>query len=79
MPVTQINETQCCQPLKTVSAQPIREGVSFKNIAPSQKSLQNSAQDQFELLNTKYDFACRLAAYYKAEYENLCKNGACIA
>ncbi len=82
MPVTQINQTQCCQPLKNasanVSAQPIREAVSFKN-APSNIAPQNTAQDSFQCLEAKYDFACRVAAYYKAEYENLCKNGACIA
>ncbi len=32
-----------------------------------------------EILEAKYDFACRLAAYYKQQYDNLKQTGYCIA
>lgn len=85
MPVIQTNGIPCCQPLKPVSAQPIREAISFKNSAPSQAPSLDRL-DKTQLLEAKYDFACRLAAYnssvanyYKAEYNKLCNSGACLA
>lgn len=31
------------------------------------------------VIEQKYDLACRLAAYYKTQYENLLKNGSVVA
>ncbi len=31
------------------------------------------------VLEKKYNLACQVAAYYKTQYENLLKNGECIA
>lgn len=32
-----------------------------------------------EILEKKYNLACQVAAYYKTQYENLLKNGNCLA
>ena len=34
---------------------------------------------QQDVTEQKYELACRVAAYYKTQYENLLKNGNCIA
>ena len=34
---------------------------------------------QQDITEQKYELACRVAAYYKTQYENLLKNGNCIA
>lgn len=66
MQTMNINAVSGCQPIKpTVPAVPLRE-ISFKNSqsAPQEKQQPNN-------LEAKYDFACRLAAFYKKQYEDL--------
>lgn len=65
---------QACQPIK-----PEAEKKSFKSI----KAADIYADDTFEsqdsqVLEQKYDFACRLAAYYKTQYEKLLKTGGIV-
>ena len=75
MQLSKIDAVRSCQPLKqTVSAVPLRD-VAFKN------SLQSSSSDSFQgsnnNLEAKYDFACRLAAFYKQQYEILKSEKSC--
>ncbi len=65
-----VNSVRSCQPLKqTASAVPLRDNVSFKS-----SNAQPTSSDKLE---QKYDFACRLAAFYKKQYEQLAKQGSC--
>lgn len=62
-----------CQPIKQVE---FARGKSQK--------VDNSQAEQADSftpsnLEQKYDLACRIAAYYKTQYEQLLKNGNCIA
>ncbi len=51
-------------------------------LIPESIELEN---DEFEnsnspkMLEAKYDLACRLAAYYKTQYNCLTKDGSCVA
>ncbi|MBQ4122782.1 hypothetical protein IJD44_03545 [bacterium] len=77
MRVSGINSTMpvlACQPIK-----PVLREQSFK----SAKAADNCCKDTFESQNTsileqKYDLACRIAAYYKTQYEQLLKNGGVV-
>ena len=72
----------------TVSAQPIKP-VSFKREDAPREFLRSQTfgeeSDSFvnnsdpEIMAQKYDIACRLAAYYKNQYENLVNEGGCLA
>ena len=81
MSIQKIDATRQCQPLKqSVSAVPLRESVAFKNV--SDKVINNdqfikSNTDNTKALEAKYDFACRLAAFYKNKYEELLNDKAC--
>lgn len=73
--------------MSTVSAQPIKP-ISFNRESAQQEFLKTQTfgeeSDIYtpsdpETLEQKYDIACRLAAFYKHQYESLAKNGNCIA
>ena len=75
MSISKIDSVSSCQPLKqSVSAVPLRE-VAFKNT--SKDSFVPSANNKENVLEAKYDFACRLAAFYKSEYEKLLSEKSC--
>lgn len=70
--------SQCCKPIKQVGFEkrqtpivdvivdPLGDEDTFKPTDPS-------------TTEQKYDLACRLAAYYKNQYETLLKNGSVVA
>ena len=66
---------------KLVSCQPIKPNFSTQSF--TQNNVENANKDTFSSQNMnmeeKFDFACRLAAYYKTQYENLIKTGGVIA
>lgn len=71
-----VQTQMACQPLK--KAQDYEFAMPFKAIA------HNEDGDSAELstgntMEEKYDFACRLAAFYKNQYENLKTKGSCEA
>ncbi len=67
--------------MSSVFAQPVnnvefsKHSSSVKNNPREQQTLD---RDTF-VLEQKYDLACRLAAYYKTQYEELKENGCCMA
>ena len=71
-----INAIQGCQPIK----QPDFGKKAQKNIIISDPigddSFTSLEADTYE---QKYNMACRLAAYYKLQYENLLNDGCCEA
>ncbi len=76
MSINKIDATRSCQPLKqSVSAVPLRE-VAFKNTADSFVSSSKELTPTNNL-EAKYDFACRLAAFYKNQYEQLLSQKSC--
>ncbi len=66
------------------SVSPVKKVVVQPNI-DNDKNCNNACCDIFEnsyspdLIEKKYDLACRLAAYYKNQYEKLSQNGCCVA
>lgn len=67
--------------LPVSACQPIKK-VEFAGAKP--QKIENSPAEQADTftpnnIEQKYDLACRVAAYYKTQYEELLKNGNCIA
>lgn len=68
--------------MSSVFAQPVNN-VGFSQQHSS--SVRNNQREVKELdcdtlvLEQKYDLACRLAAYYKLQYDALKENGCCMA
>ena len=75
--INAVNSAINCQPLK--------------NVAFSKKQAPEAAPEQFlsadvvvlehtpSALEAKYDLACRLAAFYKTQYEQLLNEGSVVA
>lgn len=67
--------------MSSVFAQPV-SNIEFSKHSSSVKSNPREQQaldcDTF-VMEQKYDLACRLAAYYKTQYEALKENGCCMA
>ena len=68
--------------MSSVFAQPVGR-VEFSKQHSSEfksnpRAEQNINSDMF-VMEQKYDLACRLAAYYKTQYEALKENGCCMA
>lgn len=81
MLVQSVNLVNNSQPLRQVSAVPLR-GTPVNNSTPLRNVQSFSANDSYNQsqtaqLQTKYDFACQLAAYYKTKYEELASKGNC--
>lgn len=77
MKIQAINSAINCQPIRQIE-------FTSKKSMPDFYELPCENGDVFMLedprtVEQKYDFACRLAAYYKTQYENLLKNGGCDA
>ncbi len=69
--VSPVMPTEGCQPIKPEFA------------AKKHKKI-NSVLDKYTpsdsaTLEQKYNLACRIAAYYKAQYEKLIQSGKCLA
>lgn len=73
MNINAVNSAISCQPIKEVTfskkhdneEEPVKDTVV----------LCDCFTPQTQTLEQKYDLACRLAAYYKTQYENLAKIG----
>ena len=77
MKIQAVNSAINCQPIRQVE-------FARKHSVPDFYEQASENGDFFDLQDPrtteqKYDFACRLAAYYKTQYENLLKNGGCDA
>ena len=65
-----------------ISCQPIKEMTFSKKHAEKESDVQDPIilcdcfSSSTQNLEQKYDLACRLAAFYKMQYENLIKAGA---
>lgn len=77
MKLNAVNSAINCQPLKNVAFS--------KNQAPEVVSEQFPTMDVVVIENSpsaleaKYDLACRLAAFYKTQYEQLLNEGSVVA
>ena len=81
-------KVQAINPMvSTINCQPIRP-VKFagRNAAEDYMNEQilNNPEDSFsqsktDILEQKYDLACRLAAYYKQKYEEIKNGDGCLA
>ncbi len=67
---------QSCQPIKQVEFAKRRSPIEIKDPLGDEDIY--TPQDP-ATMEQKYDLACRLAAYYKTQYENLLKNGSVVA
>lgn len=74
--INSINTTPACQPIRKINFTQRQQQVENKE--PVQNSGDTCSFSNANL-QQKYDLACRLAAYYKLQYENLAKNGSCNA
>lgn len=74
MSVPNINFLNNSQPLRQVApAVPLRNSsASFKNLQAFGEPAQTN-----DIPQEKYEFACRLAAYYKLQYEKLATKQPC--
>ena len=73
--INSINSALACQPIRKINftqKQPIEPKEPVKESGDSSSFSTSNLQQ-------KYDLACRLAAYYKLQYESLAKNGYCEA
>ena len=67
--------------MSSVFAQPVGNVEFAKQtsiVTSNPRSEQNINIDTF-IMEQKYDLACRLASYYKTQYEELKENGCCMA
>ena len=67
----------------TANCQPIKKFNPVSFISPSFKMNDTAENDVFSssnpyTLEQKYDLACRYAAYYQMQYENLLKEKGCV-
>lgn len=71
--------------MSSVLCQPVNRVEFARREAPSKhKEMSVEKTDSFAssdpyTMEQKYNLACRLAAYYKTQYEALLENGCCIA
>ncbi len=84
-----IMKIQSVNMLKSVSCQPIKPSAfggkkpSIEDMAAEQDSVSLNEDELVlsdnSILEQKYDLACRLAAYYKTQCQQLLENGSCLA
>ena len=73
MNINAVNNAISCQPIKEMS---FEKKHADKNLdVQDSVILSDCFTSSTQNLEQKYDFACRLAAYYKTQYENLAKIG----
>ena len=75
-----VNNQMSCQPIKKVGCQPLKKANEFDFIMPFKSVHHNEDGDVAELntesaMEQKLDFACRLAAFYQQQYEDLKAKG----
>ena len=68
-----------CQPIKKMSCQPLKKANDFEFAMPFKSVHHNEDGDVAEIDNAtmeqKLDLACRIAAYYQQQYEDLKAKG----
>jgi hypothetical protein len=78
---------QAINSMTSISSQPIKP-INFASRKPAEQFMREQTfgtqGDSFatpnpRVLQQELDLACRLAAYYKQEYEKLAENGECLA
>ena len=74
MNINAVNSAISCQPIKEMSFE--KKHANKNSDVQDAVILSDSFTSSTQNLEQKYDFACRLAAYYKTQYENLIKVGA---
>ena len=73
MNINAVNSAISCQPIKEMT---FEKKHADKNLDVQKTNFEcDCFAPQIQTLEQKYDFACRLAAYYKTQYENLAKIG----
>ena len=76
MKIQAVNSISNCTPVKPVEFTKRKQKPVITEAPALQDDLFSSSQNVTE---QKYNFACRLAAYYKTQYEELLKTGVCNA
>ena len=62
---------------KAVFCQPQEKEDSF--VSSPKNDIEALIGQDSSLMAKKYELACHVAAYYKTQYENLAKQGCCLA
>lgn len=75
--ITSAMSAYCCQPVSRVEFS--RKKSPEINNEPKVQSADIFAPSDMSTMEQKYDLACRIAAYYKTQYEQLLQQGNCIA
>ena len=75
--ITSAMSAYCCQPVNKVEFAR-QKSPQVENTTPVNEA-DSFVQNDMSTMEQKYDLACRIAAYYKTQYENLLENGSCIA
>ncbi len=65
--------------MRAESCQPIKPEFSGKKRVKKKEIPDNFIKQDPYTSEQKYEMACRLAAYYKTQYENLVKGKVCLA
>ncbi len=76
MKIQAVNSISNCTPVKPVEFAKRKQKPVVKETPAIKEDSFSSSQN---ITEQKYNFACRLAAYYKTQYENLLKTGSCLA
>ncbi len=76
MKIQAVNSISSCTPVKPVEFTKRKQKPVVTEAPALQEDLFSSSKD---ITEQKYNFACRIAAYYKTQYENLLKAGYCLA
>ena len=75
--ITSAMSAYCCQPVSKVEFAR-HKSPQVENTTPANEA-DSFVQDDMSTMEQKYDLACRIAAYYKTQYESLLEKGSCIA
>lgn len=73
--INNANNALSCQPIKQVEFAKTPVRIEKEEVAQNGDSFKTDRST----LEQKYDLACRLAAYYKTQYEKLLKSGSVVA
>ena len=76
MRIQAVNSISSCTPVKPVEFAKRKQKPVVKEAPAMKEDSFSSSKDINEL---KYNFACRIAAFYKTQCENLLKTGYCLA
>lgn len=76
MKIQAINPIHGCQPIKQIEF--AKRAKKFE-VKEEPQLNEDSFSSNESVTEQKYNLACRLAAFYKTQYENLLKTGVCEA